>query len=213
MGKKIVAAVLFVMLVVGLAAGAMFLTRQQHKELYGIWEGEFPCPAEDVQTLLEDFGFFPEEIELVDLASLNFVQRVEFREDGTYYFTIQVEETREQTAEFFRGVMDALFESRQSLNQVYEASFQEMNQEQFRQYYAQLYQVEDYDALIAVLADQSFDYQALEDYEHGEYKIQWRAINFVTSSVDEEGMAKYRIDGDTLTIEYEDGPVEYTRVK
>lgn len=213
MGKKIVAGVLFVLLVVGLAGGAMLLTRQHYKELYGTWEGEFSCPEEDVQTILEDFGFFPEEIELVDLASLHFVQQAEFREDGTYRFTVVAETARERTADFFRGVMDTLFENRQSLNQVYGASFQEMNQEQFRQYYAQLYQMEDYDALIAALADQAFDYKALEDYEHGEYKFQWQAINFVNSSVGEEGMAKFRIVGDTLTIEYEDEPVEYTRVK
>lgn len=217
MGKKALAGLVFFVLVAAIAGGMLFMQKQQEQErmaaLCGVWEMEVEVPREDAQTILENNDFYDEEIRLADLGSLYYTQTVTFREDGTYRFGVDTEAFRAQTAEFFRGVFQNMFANRESLNEVYGETFQEMDEAQFQQYYAAIYEMEDFETLISQLAENALDFGSLEEFESGNFEVKNGKIDFVTSSIDEEGVADYTIDGDKLTIEYIDGVEEYTRVK
>lgn len=217
MGKKALAGLVFFVLVAAIAGGMLFMQKQQEQErmaaLCGVWEMEVEVPREDAQTILENNDFYDEEIRLADLGSLYYTQTVTFREDGTYRFGVDTEAFRAQTAEFFRGVFQNMFANRESLNEVYGETFQEMDEAQFQQYYAAIYEMEDFETLISQLAENALDFGSLEEFESGNFEVKNGKIDFVTSSIDEEGVADYTIDGDKLTITYVDGVEEYTRVK
>lgn len=217
MGKKALAGLVFFVLVAAIAGGMLFLQKQQEQErmaaLCGVWEMEVEVPREDAQTILENNDFYDEEIRLADLGSLYYTQTVTFREDGTYRFGVDTEAFRAQTAEFFRGVFQNMFANRESLNEVYGETFQEMDEAQFQQYYAAIYEMEDFETLISQLTENALDFGSLEEFESGNFEVKNGKIDFVTSSIDEEGVADYTIDGDKLTITYVDGVEEYTRVK
>ena len=217
MGKKALAGLVFFVLVAAIAGGMLFMQKQQEQErmaaLCGVWEMEVAIPREDAQTILENNDFYDEEIRLADLGSLYYTQTVTFREDGTYRFGVDTEAFRAQTAEFFRGVFQNMFANRESLNEVYGETFQEMDEAQFQQYYAAIYEMEDFETLISQLTENALDFGSLEEFESGNFEVKNGKIDFVTSSIDEEGVADYTIDGDKLTITYVDGVEEYTRVK
>lgn len=217
MGKKALAGLVFFVLVAAIAGGMLFLQKQQEQErmaaLCGVWEMEVEVPREDAQTILENNDFYDEEIRLADLGSLYYTQTVTFREDGTYRFGVDTEAFRAQTAEFFRGVFQNMFANRESLNEVYGETFQEMDEAQFQQYYAAIYEMEDFETLISQLTENALDFGSLEEFESGNFEVKNGKIDFVTSSIDDEGVADYTIDGDKLTITYVDGVEEYTRVK
>ena len=217
MGKKALAGLVFFVLVAAIAGGMLFMQKQQEQErmaaLCGVWEMEVEVPREDAQTILENNDFYDEEIRLADLGSLYYTQTVTFREDGTYRFGVDTEAFRAQTAEFFRGVFQNMFANRESLNEVYGETFQEMDEAQFQQYYAAIYEMEDFETLISQLAENALDFGSLEEFESGNFEVKNGKIDFVTSSIDDEGVADYTIDGDKLTITYVDGVEEYTRVK
>lgn len=217
MGKKVISGIIFFVLVAALAGGMLFLDKQKEQErmeaLCGVWEMDVPIPRENARTVLENNDFYTEEITLADLGSLYYTQTVSFQEDGTYRFSVDVEASKEHTAAFFRGLFEDLFANRRLLNEVYGEAFEDMNEAQFQQFYADIYEMGDFETLISQLAENSLNFESLEEIETGEFKVKNGKIDFVTSSIDEEGVAEYAIDGDTLTITYIDGEEQYTRVK
>ena len=217
MGKKVISGIIFFVLVAAVAGGMLFLDKQKEQEqmgaLCGVWEMEVSVPREDVRSLLENNDFYDEEITLADLGTLSYLQTVTFREDGTYSFNVDKEASQALIDAFFRGMFQKLFAGRETLNEVYGVDFGQMDEAQFRQFYAELYETQDFEALIALFAENTLDLEGMQELETGSFKLKNGKIDFVTSSIDQEGVADYTIDGDKLTIEYIDGVEEYTRGK
>lgn len=217
MGKKAIAGILFFVLAAAVAAGMFFLDKQKEQEqmdvLCGVWEMEVAVPREDVRTLLENNDFYDEEITLADLGALSYVQTVTFREDGTYRFSVDTEASQARVEEFFRGVFQKLFAGRETLNEIYDVDFGQMDEAQFQQFYAEIYEMQDFEALISLFSQNALNLEAMAELESGDFKLKNGKIDFVTSSIDQPGAADYAIDGEKLTITYVDGVEEYTRAK
>ena len=217
MGKKAIAGILFFVLVAALAAGMFFLDKQKEQErmdaLCGVWEMEVAVPREDVRTLLENNDFYDEEITLADLGALSYVQTVTFREDGTYRFSVDTEASQARVGEFFRGVFQKLFAGRETLNEIYDVDFGQMDEAQFQQFYAEIYEMQDFEALIYVYPQNALNRAAMAELASVYLMLKNGKIDFVTSSIDQPGVADYAIDGEKLTITYVDGVEEYTRAK
>lgn len=217
MGKKAIAGILFFVLAAAVAAGMFFLDKQKEQEqmdvLCGVWEMEVAVPREDVRTLLESNDFYDEEITLADLGALSYVQTVTFRGDGTYRFSVDTEASQARVEEFFRGVFQKLFAGRETLNEIYDVDFGQMDEAQFQQFYAGIYEMRDFEALISLFSQDALNLEAMAELESGDFKLKNGKIDFVTSSIDQPGAADYAIDGEKLTITYVDGVEEYTRAK
>lgn len=217
MGKKAIAGILFFVLAAAVAAGMFFLDKQKEQEqmdvLCGVWEMEVAVPREDVRTLLESNDFYDEEITLADLGALSYVQTVTFRGDGTYRFSVDTEASQARVEEFFRGVFQKLFAGRETLNEIYDVDFGQMDEAQFQQFYAEIYEMQNFEALISLFSQDALNLEAMAELESGDFKLKNGKIDFVTSSIDQPGAADYAIDGEKLTITYVDGVEEYTRAK
>lgn len=135
MGKKVISGIIFFVLVAALAAGMFFLDKQKEQErmeaLCGVWEMEVAIPREDVRSLLENNDFYDEEITLADLGSLSYIQTVTFQEDGTYRFSVDTAASQARVGEFFRGVFQRMFAGRETLGEIYDVDFGQMDEAQF----------------------------------------------------------------------------------
>ena len=217
MGKKVISGIIFFVLVAALAAGMFFLDKQKEQErmeaLCGVWEMEVAIPREDVRSLLENNDFYDEEITLADLGSLSYIQTVTFQEDGTYRFSVDTEASQARVGEFFRGVFQRMFAGRETLGEIYDVDFRQMDEAQFQQFYAEIYEMQDFETLISLFSQNALNLEAMQELETGNFKVKNGKIDFVTSSIDQAGVADYTIDGEKLTITYVDGVEEYTRGK
>ena len=106
-----------------------------------------------------------------------------------------------------------LFAGRETLNEIYDVDFGQMDEAQFQQFYAEIYEMQNFDALISLFSQNALNLEAMAELESGDFKLKNGKIDFVTSSIDQPGVADYAIDGEKLTITYVDGVEEYTRAK
>ena len=185
------------------------------EELVGTWQMTAQDSADEVTYLMDWMDLYDEERALVDMNSLNYVLVAEFTADGNYSFTYDAEANKACVSEFYHGVMDALYEGRATLSELYETDLEAMTREEFNKFYAEdVYGMESYDALMEELAAGAYDYSVLgEPVETGTYKVVGFTIMCtVTGETEAEGIG-FKLDGDTLTLTYTDGEEVYSRVK
>lgn len=183
------------------------------EELAGIWSMVVDDTEEEAMGLLEFIDLYEEEIALVDLTALDYVQTVEFSTGKNYRFGYDIEGTRNCVYEYYVGVFEALYEGRATLNEVYGVEFDQMTQAEFEQFYAELYEYSDFTEMLGDFADQAYDYEMLaEDLETGTYSIKGDEIHCSIDGVEEAEYIVYEIAGSTLTLTYIDGVEVYTRV-
>ena len=209
--KKVLSVCLIALMLLGILGGC---GNQQAKleALAGTWtllEDEDPEYILDVLTYFE---LYEEEIALVETTGMKTVKVVEFREDKTYSFRYDGDKTRQTVREYLDGVFDQLYESREKLDSLYEVAFSEYSQEEFQQFYAALYEQDDYDSLLDVMADEVYDYDVLDEpYETGTFTIRANRIYCTMAGKTEEEYLGYEIEGDTLTLEYLEDTEVYHR--
>jgi len=181
-------------------------------KLCGTWTMTEAEDEELTEQILTNCDFYEEEIALANLTSLNFVQLVEFKEDGTYSYVYDIEATKAEARTFFKGVFDALYENRADIDKLYSDNLTDMSKDDFFAFYAKLYSHDTYDDLIFALADGAYTYDDMATpWEIGTFVIEDDLIMCtVDGKTEAEGMG-YKIKDDTLTLTYTNGTEVYTR--
>lgn len=211
--SRIILLCLVVSMTLGLLTGCE-TTQEKIAALSGTWTMVVNDTEEEALELLKSIEMYEEEIALIDLTSLKYVQLVEFTTEKTYRFSFDAEATRACIREFFANAFDALYAGRSTLNEVYQTSFDEMTEEEFKEYYRLIYDVDSFETMLDVFADSAYDYEALaEDWETGTYNIRFNEIHCTITGETQAESLKYSINGGTLVLTYIDGVETYTRSK
>lgn len=178
--------------------------------LSGTWSMTVADSEEQAQSLLENIDLYEEEIALIDLTSLEYVRQVTFDTEKNYSFAYNADSTKECVRAFYVSAFDALYENRASLNSVYEVEFDAMTEEEFQQFYAELYAIADFAALIDEFTENAYDYEALaEAWETGTYTIKGDDIMCTITGETQAESLGYSIDGDVLTLTFSDAVQVY----
>ena len=153
---------LVIVMIAGVFAGCESQAEKLEK-LAGTWIMTTDDTEEQAQVLLEGLDLYEEEIALVDLTALDYVKVVEFGVDKTYRFSCDPDGTKACVHTFLEGVFDTLYENRTALNDVYDVEFDEISKTDFLQFYADLYQQTDFDALIDHMVSNAYNYDSFAD--------------------------------------------------
>lgn len=208
---KILLLVLVAVMVAGMFAGCE-TTAQKIEKLAGTWTMVADDTEEQAESLLENFDLYEEEIALVDLSALDYVQIVEFTTEKTYRFAYDAEATEACVHTFLEGVFAQMYDGRTALDETYGEDFGAMSEAEFQQHYADLYGFDDFDTLVDEMAANAYDYDALaEDWETGTFTISGDDILCTITGESQAESLGYKIVGDNLTLIYGDGTEVYTR--
>ena len=204
---RIFALALVLVLSVSLLCGC-----NDNESIQGTWIAVTVDDKEATRDFLESLEFFDEEIALMDLNTMKTVQKLEFREDGTYEMGIDADGCREAMEEFFDGMMEALYNGRASLTEVYGEEIATLSKEEFNQFYAELFGCETIEEFKSVFASEVVDFDGIEeDNETGKYNAAMGTIYFTKDGASEAETAPYEIKGGKLKVDFADVDVEYTK--
>ncbi len=210
--KKVLLLLLTLALTVCLFSGCETEADKVEK-LSGNWSTVTENSRQQATALLESVDLYPEEIALAEDIPLTYVQAVEFTAQKSYRFYICSDDTLECVRSYFLDVFDALYEGRQTLNELYDQDFGPMKAEEFQQFYARLYVVNDFDALIRQFTACAYAPAVLDPpLETGTYTIRGNNILCTAAGEDEAGSLGYTLKDDQLTLSYSDGTEVYTRI-
>ncbi len=189
-------------------------TQEKIAALSGTWTMDADDTEEEAREMLESMDLYEEEIALIDLTTLKYVQLVEFTTDKTYRFSFDADATRECVRTFYEAAFDALYEGRATLNEVYGTEFDALTKEEFLDVYATIYAIDESTSIIDFFVEKAYDYDKLaEDWETGTYTIKFNQIMCTITGETQAEALKYSIDGDTLVLTYVDAVETYTRSK
>lgn len=209
---KLIALLLISVAAAGLLSACGASEGERVAQLAGTWTAQYPADEADVQDLLESNSFYEEEIALVDVSALHYVEQLELTTDMTYAIVLPPDLFRENVRNFFDQAFDALYQGRASLEEVYGTSFSHMTQEEFQQFYAMLYDQTDYAALVEAMTEGAYAYDTMGELERGTFKVRGDVLDFTAPSEEDSGYADYELNEDSLTIHYADGDLVYTRM-
>lgn len=206
--KSVLALMLAVLLLCGCGASV------SADDLAGKWSLTAQSPEDEATYLLDSIDLYDEERAYVDMGSLNYVIVAEFGSDGSYSFAYDVDANKACVRAFYEGVMDALFENRAALSELYGTDLGAMTREEFNQFYASLYGETSYEVLMDGFVEYAYEYSVLaEPLETGTFKMVGSTMMCtITGETEAEGMG-VKLDGDTLTLTFSDGEEVYTRVE
>lgn len=211
--SRLIGAVLALLIVGGVQTvfDAIVIPRQIEK-LAGTYVTVKQFDAVDVEDLLTDYDFYPEEIALADLDSLTMPKYVQFQEDKTYTISYDAEAFKDNVEALFRQTFAAMYNGRDQLCEVYDVDLTAMSEEAFFAFYAELYSQDSFDALIYILTEDAFDYNVIAgDTETGTFTIEDdKILCTITGQTTAESMG-YKLDGDSLTLTYSNDTEVYTR--
>ena len=210
--KKLLAVVLAVLLLVSLLSACSLLGGLKLEEIQGRWVTKVDDTQAEAMALLERIDAYEEEIALADIDSLQYGKAVVFNGDKTYSFEYDIDLTKECVSEFYDAYFKALFAGRDTLEEVYGEAFSDMSEEEFLQYYAEIYSCNDYEDLLYYLTKNAYDYEALEEpMETGKFTLD---DDDILCTIDGEYSAEAmgaKVDGYTLTLTYIDAVEVYTK--
>ena len=185
------------------------------EEVVGVWETKLPDTEVQAEALLLNVEAYEEEIALADLSSLEYVKVAEFREDKMYEFRVDAEGTKVCVRSFFESYFDALYEGRTTLNEAYGITFDEMTEEEFKQFYVDMYGCESFDSMLDIFTENAYDYVALEEpLDEGIFSLKGDRIDCVSLGDGESGEIEVVISGENgerMMLTYSDGVENYDR--
>lgn len=182
-------------------------------KLAGRWETQTEADMENMSDLLLNWDFYPEELELAEDVKLYIPTIIELNENRVYRVYIDGEIFRSCVCEMFDGVLDALYDGREKLVDTYGEVVMTMTRDEFRQAYAEMYELSSDRELIDVFADSAYDYEEIsEPIERGTFTVEGKKVYFTITGETEAEYASYQLSGDTLTLTFVDGVEVYTRV-
>ena len=183
----------------------------QKDALEGTWTHEGFYDSEAIMELFVYMDLYEEEIALMDPAAVPYVETVTFRDDKTYTIACDIAQSTALAEEYYRAVLDEFYEHRDTLEQCYGVSFGIMSRENFFDFYAEMYGVSGYEALVTMLTESTVDPAYLADAaENGTYRVTSNRI-YCTPEGEIEQYLDYTLDGDTLTLDYIETNRVYTR--
>lgn len=154
----LVAVVVFALIVGGRAVLSEIIMNSRIDDLAGRWityeqELDWEQSNETVTQLLENWDFYQEELELTADVKLKLPMALELGENRSYSISIDGESFRACVCEMFDEVLDALYDGREKLVEVYGEVVMTMTRDEFRQAYAEMYELASDSELIAAFAD------------------------------------------------------------
>lgn len=187
---------------------------RQIEKLAGTYVTEKQFEAEDVEDLLTDYDFYPEEIALVDLDTLTMPKYVQFLEDKTYTFYYDADAFKANVEALFRQAFAGMYAGRSQLSELYGVDMTAMTEGEFQTFYAELYSQESFDALVSVLTEDAYDYSAIAaDTEIGTFTIKEEKILCTINGTTAEESMGYKLENGTLTLTYSNDVEVYTLCK
>lgn len=185
---------------------------RQIEKLAGTYVTEKQFEDADVDELLADYDFYPEEIALVDLDPLTLPKYVRFQEDKTYTFYYDADGFKANVEALFRQAFAGMYAGRSQLSELYGMDMTAMTEGEFQSFYAELYSQESFDALISVLTEDAYDYSAIAaDTEIGTFTIKEEQILCTISGTTTEESMGYKLEDGKLTLTYSNDTEVYTR--
>lgn len=214
--KKTILRTLLIVVILALIAGVRtFFTEKAMNDKIDDLAGVYTTledNTDSVQDLLTLVDLSQEELALTGDVELKLVKTVEFTQNRTYRFGYDAQQSRQHVRAMYADALDALYQGRATLTSLYGDEVATATQEEFRQFYAELYSFTSYDELLDALADNAFDYDILgEDFETGTYTVEGKKIMCTITGESEAEYLNYHLDGDTLTLTYSDMEETYTR--
>ena len=208
--RKIAAVFLVALILMGLCGCG---SRGKRAEmLQGTWECRKYFDGDAMLEIFVHMDLYEEEIALLDPAGIGYVEAITFCPDMTYTIGCDAEQSVALAEQYFRDAMDAFYEHREELNVCYGISFGVMDRDNFNRFYADLYGVSDYEALIDMFTESVVDPAYLEEgAEHGTYRVTGRRIYCTADGETQSQYIPYSVEGDILTLGFYLGDVTYTR--
>ena len=145
--KRIVALVLTMILVCAGLNGCD-LDLGASDAIIGHWETVRYYTSDSMRRSMEDLDLYAEEIAMMDLSAVGFIDVFEIRDDKTYTITCDAEKSIAMVQQYFRDAFATFYQNRSELDDLYEDDLGSMTESQFQQFYADLYGQTDFDALI-----------------------------------------------------------------
>ena len=180
--------------------------------LCGEWEMVTYLDTATATDTLELLEFYPEEIAMLDATSMGFVMIVEFNEDKTYRFAFDVEASDAMMEDYFRNCITTLYDNRASLVDTYGESILEMSKSDFQQFYAEMFSLPNFDALIDYFMDTALDHDYMrKDIEKGTFYLMGDEIIVTPNGASEKESITFDVDGNVLTLTYADGVEVYNK--
>lgn len=213
--SKLILLVLAAAMLVGMISGCETMESKMQAKieaLAGKWTLVEQESEEQAQILLENIDAYEEEIALADLSSLSYVRLVEFDTEKNYRFAFDVEGTKACVRAFYAGYFEALYAGRASLNDAYGMEFDTMTEEEFQQFFAEVYGYDEFEPMLDYFAEVAYDYDSLgEDLETGTFTIVGDDIMCTITGETEAESLGYTLEGDVLTLTYADAVEVYSR--
>lgn len=181
------------------------------EELCGAWEMTYTEDAETTRGLLEAMEFYEEEIALADLNGLQSVMTVEFTREKTYCYSYDIDAIKASLRDFYDNTVVAVYNARANLTDIYGFETINMSESEFKAFYAELFSLESYEALLDYFVENSLDFSSLVDFDKGSFRLSGSRIICTAEGSDLEEEMSYSISGNTLTLVYADGKEVYTR--
>ena len=184
------------------------------EDITGTWIGTGTAKQNTATQLLEIINLCDVEKDFVDLNTLKYQKCVKFTEKGKYIFSLDVEASKHYVREFYEGVMAALYENRKELNEVYSVVFDDMTQDEFYQFYADMYNFADYEMMITAFVERAYDYDKMaEKRSRGKFTIDGPVLVCTPEGAEKETILGCEVDGDTMKLLYTNSVEIYTFVE
>ena len=183
-------------------------------DLTGRWEAVSYYDSDSVLEEFEAFDLYEEEIALLDPAGMGICDVLVLNEDMTYTITYDAAKSMALVEEYYRGVFATLYENRAQLEEVYGEDFTSMTEDEFQLFYATMYGASSFDSLIYMFVGTLDDYAYLEeDPEVGTYRVTLNRIYFTIDGTSTEEYVTFSLDDGSLSVDYTDNTVTYTKAE
>lgn len=180
--------------------------------LKGTWTRQITADADYVEETLDYLSFAPEEIAFADFDQLYYTETLTFGDDGRYSLSDSAEEARAVARSFYEAYIQKLYENLDSLESVYGSTEETTSLADFQDFYAYLFELDSFDAVLDLFTEETYDYTAF-GAETGTFTADAERIHFTITGESESEYVDYLLSGDTLTVVYaEDSIAVYTRV-
>lgn len=218
--KKVMALVLAALMALSLCGCGESATSILKKEIVGTWVQDSPYTVDEAKDLLESYSFYEEEMAYTDLTHMKWVHTATFTADGKYSFSYDYDMTEQAYREFFDELIEGIYENLEQpdLYDVYgltKADFAGLDD--FREFYAtQVFSFDSYaayiDAMVEHIMTEAYDFAAKTDYDHGTYTVTSKGLEVKEAGDTTSYLMPAKIDGNTLTLTFEEGNEIFTRM-
>lgn len=212
---KRIAVLLLVICLLSLCLASCYMDESsKYAQIQGTWLSEQHMDENTKLQILENIVCCEEGIAVCSDIPLSYYDAFDFKMDRTYQMYCDAIRTKAQIQEYCENVIDTLYRERSSLVSIFGDGVQEMNDSEFFEAYASLYNLQSKDELVTFFVEALYDYDKMaETVEEGTYWMANHRIYFKDSAENSEThYTSYEIDSDgQLILQYSDGPRTFFR--